>query len=41
MKKLLNLFSYCIHCWTAKDFILVNGTWVCEECGTPLQKAVL
>jgi hypothetical protein len=34
-------FSYCVgKCKSAQYFKLINNTWVCEECNTPLQKAV-
>lgn len=34
-------WSYCTKCICNQNFILVNDKWVCEQCGKPLQFALV
>ena len=32
-------YSYCTRCIDRQNFVYVDGTWLCEKCNKPLQKA--
>ena len=39
IKLIRKLWSYCVNCGDRYNFIQINGTWVCGNCGKPLQTA--